>query len=235
MMRVKRFASFELTVTVTRVEVVLMQQLLSNSESLRSAMIKDQIMARGIQDKNVLESMQKIPRELFVSAECRAQAYQDKALPVGPGQTISQPFIVAYMSQMLMLSPGQRVLEIGTGTGYQTAILSRMGAQVFTIELDDQLLRAAQQRLNALGLADGVMFRSGDGTKLFNDLAPFDRIIVTAGSQELPEELVGQLMCGGLMLIPVGRGKTQMMLRIRLRDGVRVEQPLMACRFVPLV
>ncbi len=198
-------------------------------------MVEKQIVARGICDKNVIDAMLRVPRERFVSPDCFTQAYEDKALPVGPGQTISQPFIVAYMTQMLMVEPGHRVLEVGTGTGYQTAILAQIGARICTVELDDNLLRSAMHRLTEMNLAANVSFRSGDGAKAYRDVAPFDRILVTAGSQLLPEELVGQVGCGGLMIIPVGRGKTQMMLRIRVRDGVRIEQPLIACRFVPLV
>ncbi len=212
-----------------------MSQLLDNSVSLRQAMIKDQIAARGVRDRKVLEAMLRIPRELFVSPECRTEAYEDKALPVGPGQTISQPFIVAYMTQMLMLDATHHVLEIGTGTGYQTAILAQLAGQVYTVELDSELTRLATQRLAHLRLDQGVAFRSGNGVEAWRDAGPFDRILVTAGSQTLPEGLVEQLTCGGLMIVPVGRGKTQMMVRIRVRDGVRVEQPLMACRFVPLV
>lgn len=202
---------------------------------LRRAMIRDQIAARGVCDKKVHDAMLRIPRELFVAPECRAEAYEDKALPVGPGQTISQPFIVAYMTQMLMLDPSHRVLEIGTGTGYQTAILAQLAGPIHTVELDAELTRRAAERLTALKLDRRVAFRSGDGVEAWRDAGPFDRILVTAGSQTLPEGLVEQLKCGGLMIVPVGRGKTQMMLRIRVRDGIRVEQPLMACRFVPLV
>lgn len=198
-------------------------------------MIQNHIVARGIRDANVLEAMLRIPRELFVAPECREQAYEDKALPIGPGQTISQPYIVAYMTQMLLLEPTHRVLEVGTGTGYQTAILAQLSAQVHTVELDQNLTQEAAKRLAALGLDQNVAFRSGDGVETWRDAGPFDRILVTAGSPTLPEALMTQLAIGGLMIVPVGRGKTQMMLRLRIRDGVRVEQPLIACRFVPLV
>lgn len=198
-------------------------------------MIRNQIAARGVRDKDVLDAILRVPREVFVSTECRDQAYEDKALPVGPGQTISQPFIVAYMTQMLLLESSHRVLEIGTGTGYQTAILAQLAASVYTVELDANLAHLAEQRLARLKLDRRVAFRSGDGVEAWRNAGPFDRILVTAGSQTMPEALVDQLKCGGLMIIPVGRGKTQMMLRIRLRNGVRVEQPLIACRFVPLV
>ncbi|HNO80200.1 MAG TPA: protein-L-isoaspartate(D-aspartate) O-methyltransferase [Phycisphaerae bacterium] len=198
-------------------------------------MIQNHIVARGICDANVLEAMLRIPRELFVALECREQAYEDKALPIGPGQTISQPYIVAYMTQMLLLEPTHRVLEVGTGTGYQTAILAQLSAQVHTVELDQNLTQEAAKRLAALGLDQNVAFRSGDGVEAWRDAGPFDRILVTAGSPTLPEALMTQLAIGGLMIVPVGRGKTQMMLRLRIRDGVRVEQPLIACRFVPLV
>ncbi|GJM23718.1 MAG: protein-L-isoaspartate O-methyltransferase [Phycisphaerae bacterium] len=198
-------------------------------------MIKDQIAARGVRDKRILDAMLKVPRELFVTKECQAEAYEDKALPVGPGQTISQPYIVGYMTQMLMLEPTHRVLEIGTGTGYQTAILAQLVHRVYSVELDAGLTHLAEERLATLGLDRGVEFRSGDGVEAWRGAGPFDRILVTAGSQTLPEPLMGQLKCGGLMIIPVGRGKTQRMLRIRVRNGIWIEQPLIACRFVPLV
>ncbi|NOX59790.1 MAG: protein-L-isoaspartate(D-aspartate) O-methyltransferase [Planctomycetes bacterium] len=213
----------------------MMVERSENSETLRAQMIQTQIIARGIRDEAVLRAMQSVPRELFVPDKHRGQAYDDKALPVGPGQTISQPFIVAYMSHKLQVESGHRVLEVGTGTGYQTAILAQLSGDVYTVELDAALSRLAAQRLERLGLCRHVVFRSGDGVVACRDAAPFDRILVTAGSESIPEQLVSQLAENGLMIIPVGRGKTQMMLRIRMRKGVRVEQSLLACRFVPLI
>ncbi len=212
-----------------------MVQLLKNSKALREQMIKAQIVARGVRDAHVLDAMRRVPRELFLTGDERAAAYEDKALPVGPGQTISQPYIVAYMTEKLMLDGSHRVLEVGTGTGYQTSILAQLAGHVYTVELDADLSQRAEARVSALGWGDRVSFRAGDGLGAWADAGPFDRILVTAGGQELPEQLASQLACGGVMIVPVGRGKSQMMLRIRQRDGVRVEQPMLACRFVPLI
>lgn len=212
-----------------------MTQLLQNSEKLRERMIREQIVARGVCDAGVLDAMRRVPRELFLIDDERVAAYEDKALPVGPGQTISQPFIVAYMTEKLMLDETQRVLEVGTGTGYQTSILALLAGEVYTVELDADLARRAEASVGALGLGDRVSFRAGDGNAAWEDAGPFDRILVTAGSEKFPERLASQLTDGGVMVVPVGRGKTQMMLRVRQRPGVRVEQPMLACRFVPLI
>src|SRR5438045_3547718 len=162
----------------------------------------DELRARGIRDERVLSAIAAVPREKFLSQEFAYRAYEDSALPIGEGQTISQPFAVAYQSQALTLKPGEKVLEIGTGSGYQAAILAEMGVRVFTIERHIHLLETARKRLDALGYHK-VISRAGDGTRGWEEYAPFDAVIVTAGAPDVPESLAKQLSAtGGRMVIP---------------------------------
>jgi protein-L-isoaspartate(D-aspartate) O-methyltransferase len=187
-------------------------------------------------DAKVVAALRKVPREEFVPAEYRDLAYANRPLPIGHGQTISQPFIVALMTDMLALTPESRVLEVGTGCGYQAAMLAELAARVYTIEVVRPLAEAAEKRLAALGYTN-VEFRTGDGGLGWPEAAPFDRIIVTAAAPVLPETLIGQLAAGGRMVVPVGRqGMTQTLTLIEKdMDGRMTETPRLPVAFVPLV
>ncbi len=190
---------------------------------------------RGIVDQAVLRAMDEVPREHFVPAAQAATAYADRALPIDCGQTISQPYVVAYMTEQLRIKPGHRVLEIGTGSGYQAAVLSRLAREVVSIERYRTLAEAARTRLHTLGY-DNVEVMLGDGLKGAPDRAPFDRILVTAAAEEVPQALVEQLADGGVMVLPLGpHAGTQELVRLTAtRDGLRRED-LLAVRFVPLL
>ncbi|MCW3489700.1 protein-L-isoaspartate(D-aspartate) O-methyltransferase [Dethiobacter alkaliphilus] len=197
-------------------------------------MITTQLMARGIRDERVLNAMRKVPRHEFVAAGKEEYAYADAALPVGHGQTISQPFMVALMTQALQLQGNEKVLEIGTGTGYQTAILAELAKTVYTVEKVSQLSEEAQVRLEHFGY-DNVHYRIGDGTKGWPDNAPYDAMIVTAGGPLVPPSLYDQLAMGGRMVIPTGERKFQDLLLVsKTEDGKEVIS-LGKCGFVPLL
>jgi len=166
-------------------------------------MVADQLIARGITDARVLAAMGELPRHLFVEEALASQAYLDKPLPLGEGQTISQPYMVALMSQILEVAPGAKVLEIGTGSGYQAAVLAKLGADVHTVERIPRLCASARERLLGMGLFN-VHVKQDDGTLGWPSAAPFDRIIVTAGGPEVPQPLVDQLAEGGRLVMPVG-------------------------------
>jgi protein-L-isoaspartate(D-aspartate) O-methyltransferase len=191
---------------------------------------------RGISDQAVLKAMDAVPREHFVAAEFADSAYADQALPIACGQTISQPFVVAYMTEKLEVEPQHRVLEIGTGSGYQAAILARLAREVVSIERYRTLADAARERLKTLGYTN-VTIRSGDGMAGAPDLAPFDRIMVTAAAEQVPEALVAQLAEGGKMVLPVGpRHDAQYIVRLTKQpDGALTREELIAVRFVPLL
>ncbi len=199
----------------------------------REQMIESQIAARGVRDPSVLDAVRAVPRELFVPEAYHNEAYEDRALPIGPNQTISQPYIVAYMTYQLEVRPSDTILEVGTGTGYQAAILARLASIVHTIELDVRLSAMAKTRLEALG-ARNVHFHVGDGTLGYPPAAPYDRIMVTAGCPSVPPALFEQLARDGIMVVPVGENETQTLLRIARRPNGMVETPLIACRFVRL-
>jgi protein-L-isoaspartate(D-aspartate) O-methyltransferase len=191
---------------------------------------------RGISDQAVLRAMEEVPRENFVAPSLIDSAYADQALPIECGQTISQPFVVAYMTEQLEVGPGHRVLEIGTGSGYQAAILSRLAREVVSIERYRTLADAANKRLNALGYTN-VTVRVGDGMAGAPDLAPFDRIIVTAAAEDVPAALAAQLAAGGKMVLPVGpRHDAQYLVSLTKQpDGELTREELIAVRFVPLL
>ena len=197
-------------------------------------MIEAQISARGIDCPAVLHALDATPREWFVADEQKSVAYADRPLPIGEGQTISQPYIVALMSSLLQLRPTDRVLEIGTGSGYQTAILARLAARVFTIERIASLSHRAAERLAAHGFHD-VEFRVSDGSLGWPEAAPFDRIIVTAGAPEIPKPLYEQLAEGGRMVLPVGPDTDQALRVVERRGNECIEQPGIPVRFVPLI
>ena len=189
----------------------------------------------GISDTGVLSAIERIPREAFVPALFRDQAYENRALPIGQGQTLSQPQVVAQMTQALNLHRRLKVLEIGTGSGYQTAVLSRLARRVYTIERYKELLRTAEERLVALRLHN-ITAKVGDGSKGWPQQAPFERIIVTAAPEQVPGALVDQLAPGGLLVLPVGRpGREQDLLRVLKGDEGVVEERIGRVRFVPLV
>ncbi len=190
----------------------------------------------GIRDPAVLRAIAEVPRALFVPERMRGDANADRPLPIGFGQTISQPFVVAYMTEWLRLSGRERVLEVGTGSGYQTAILARLAAEVFSIEIIAPLAeRARDVLLGTLGLRN-VHLRVGDGAAGWEEAAPFDRIVVTAAAPEVPPALVAQLAPGGRMVLPVGDAPDLQVLRVveKGNDGANVSTDLMPVRFVPL-
>jgi protein-L-isoaspartate(D-aspartate) O-methyltransferase len=191
---------------------------------------------RGISDQAVLRAMDEVPREYFVASGFADSAYADQALPIDCGQTISQPYVVAYMTELLGVEPQNRVLEIGTGSGYQVAVLSRLAREVASIERYRTLADAARARIATLGYAN-VTIRVGDGMAGAPDLAPFDRIMVTAAAEEVPEALTAQLAEGGKMVVPVGpRHGTQYIVRLsKHTDGTLSRENLIAVRFVPLL
>jgi protein-L-isoaspartate(D-aspartate) O-methyltransferase len=201
-------------------------------EKLRDDMVRTQIAARGVRDERVLHAMRTVPRHLFVPEDVRSQAYEDHPLPIGEGQTISQPYIVGLMSELLEVKPGDRVLEIGTGSGYQAAVLASMGCEVYTIEIRPQLADTARERLAALGV-QGVHVRAGDGYGGWPQAAPFAGIVVTAAPERTPQPLLDQLTVGGHMVIPVGSFYQQLKVYTRTKDGF-TERDVIPVRFVPM-
>ena len=200
----------------------------------RRRMVQEQLIPRGITDRRVLEALVKVPRHLFVPEALWHQAYSDRPLPIGYGQTISQPYIVALMTEALELQGDERVLEVGTGSGYQAAILAELAKQVYSVERMPELARRARRILDRLGYGN-VLIRVGDGSKGWPERAPFDAIIVTAGAPKVPKALLQQLKVGGRMVIPVGDEHSQELLKIvRLKDGFQQEE-LGGCRFVKLI
>lgn len=203
-------------------------------DALREAMVRDQIRARGIVSPRLLEAMLTVPRHEFVPEGYAELAYGDQPLPIGEGQTISQPFMVAAMIEALELTGAERVLEVGTGSGYQAALLGRLAREVFTIEAISALAEVALERLERLGFSN-VAVRVGDGTLGWPEKAPFDAIVVSAAAPRIPAPLVEQLRDGGRLVIPVGDEQQQELLQVRRRGGDIVSQTLHYCRFVPLV
>lgn len=197
-------------------------------------MVEQQLRRRGIRDEATLRMMLTVPREQFVLPELAACAYDDRALAAGSGQTISQPYIVAYMTEQLQVAPDHRVLEIGTGTGYQTAILAGLAHEVFTVESIPELSRDARRRLERLKY-QRVAYRIGDGSAGWSVHAPYQRIMVTAAAPAIPEPLLDQLAIGGKMILPIGeRAEQRLTLVIKRADG-HDRQPLIGCRFVRLI
>lgn len=200
----------------------------------RARMVRTQLEERGTRDARVLAAMRDVPRHEFVSQELRDQAYEDHPLPIGAGQTISQPYIVAVMLEYLALQPHDRALEVGTGSGYATALLARLCARVYSIERHAELAASAQSVLRHLG-CDNVEVRTGDGAQGWSEAAPFDAILVSAATPSPPQALLAQLSEGGRMVIPVGSSSTQQLQLIRNANGNSQVMWLEGCRFVPLV
>ncbi|HEV7966332.1 MAG TPA: protein-L-isoaspartate(D-aspartate) O-methyltransferase [Candidatus Acidoferrales bacterium] len=204
------------------------------SAAERRAMIETQIRKRGVSSPRVLEALASVPRHKFVPEKFREFAYADKPLPIGEGQTISQPYMVAAMTDALELAGPERVLEIGTGSGYQAAVLSLLAREVLSVENHTTLALAAQERLTALGYAN-VHVHNGDGSAGLTDAAPYDAILVTAGAPEIPQALASQLREGGRIVIPVGDTENQKLMQGMLEYGKLKSRALFDCRFVPLV
>ena len=203
-----------------------------SADELREAMVTTQIAPRGITDPLVLAAMREVPRHLFVPEGQRAHAYEDRALPVGEHQTISQPYIVALMTQLARVEPGAKVLEVGTGSGYQAAILARMGAKVYTVEIIPALAHRARKTLDSLGYRN-ITYRVGDGYRGWPEAAPFGAILVTAAPDHVPQPLVDQLAVGGRLVIPVGAAMQKLMVITRTADGTRREE-IIPVQFVPM-
>lgn len=201
--------------------------------SLRDAMVRDQLATRGISDINVLAAMSKVPRHRFVPPHLVAEAYDDKAIALGPDQSISQPFIVGLMLQELGVSRYQRVLEIGTGSGYQTALLAEMAESVYSVELDERLSKESSKILSELGYRN-IRLRVGDGYEGWPEAAPFDAVIVSAAPTELPRTLVKQLVTGGTMLLPIGEEDDQCLVRIQKTEEGLSHFDLGTVRFVKM-
>lgn len=199
----------------------------------RVRMVETQIVARGVRDPRVLAAMRKVPRHLFVDPAQRAQAYEDHPLPIPGNQTISQPYIVALMTELLELQPGERVLEIGTGSGYQSAVLAELAKEVYTIEIVPELARSAASRLKDLHYRN-ITVREGDGYGGWPEEAPFDAIIVTAAPERIPQPLIEQLAPGGVMVIPVGGFFQELKVFRKSGDGRVTEKDILPVRFVPM-
>jgi protein-L-isoaspartate(D-aspartate) O-methyltransferase len=199
----------------------------------REKMVAVQIEARGIKNTKVLSIMRKLPRHLFVPVGMKSSAYSDEPLPIGEGQTISQPYIVAYMTEALSLKKHEKVLEVGTGSGYQTAILAEMVHEVYTVEMVVSLSEKAQKVLVELGYKN-IYFKIADGTYGWKENAPYDAVMVTAAPSKIPKELISQLKIGGRLIIPVGDFHQDLVLIVREKDGFH-EDKLLPVRFVPLV
>jgi protein-L-isoaspartate(D-aspartate) O-methyltransferase len=209
------------------------QSAAADPAAARNRMINSQLRSRGITNARVLDAMARVPRHRFVPAPLAGQAYDDGPLPIGEDQTISQPYIVAYMTEVLEPRDTDRVLEIGTGSGYQAAVLAELVQDVYTIELIPALARRAKAVLDELGYKN-IHTREGDGYAGWPDAAPFDKIIVTAAPDTIPQALVDQLAVGGIMVVPVGRGDQTMNIVRRTESGV-VTRETLAVRFVPMV
>jgi protein-L-isoaspartate(D-aspartate) O-methyltransferase len=203
---------------------------------LRHAMIENQIIDRGVSDERVIKAMNDVPRHLFVKESLRDLAYADGPLPIGHNQTISQPYIVAYMTEILQPDTHHIVLEVGTGSGYQAAILSKLVNHVYSIEIIPELGKEAANRLDKLGY-DNVTVKIGDGYNGWEEHAPFDRIIVTAAPEQIPKKLVDQLKSGGLMVLPVGKTSFGQDMRVVKKDrtGQVTTQETIPVRFVPMI
>ncbi len=201
---------------------------------LREQMVKTQLIPRGIGNPRVLDAMRRVPRHLFVDNSIAHKTYEDSALPIGRGQTISQPYMVALMTELLALHGDEKVLEIGTGSGYQTAILAELSREVYTIERVGPLAENARRRFQALSY-ENIRVRTGDGTLGWPEEAPFDRIIITASSPDVPPPLIDQMAIDGILVVPVGSRSSQRLLKItKTKDGISTEyhEP---CVFVPLI
>jgi protein-L-isoaspartate(D-aspartate) O-methyltransferase len=203
-------------------------------KELKDFMVKTQLIPRGIKDERVLNAMKKVPRHLFIDESIQYMAYDDMALSIGEGQTISQPYMVAVMTELLELKGNEKVLEIGTGSGYQTAILVELAKDVYTVERVALLANRTEERFHSLGY-NNIHIKVGDGTLGWSEEAPFNRIIVTAGTPRIPNPLIEQLSEGGIIIAPVGDRFSQQLLKVRKSKGKLLEDYHTPCVFVPLI
>lgn len=210
------------------------RSLSTDYEKEREHMVESQLARRGIKDKRVLEAMRQVPRHLFIPEDMRSLAYCDGPLPIGHGQTISQPYIVALMTELLELTGQEKVLEIGTGSGYQAAILSRLARQVYSLERHAALAQQAEKVLAQLGYHN-VMVRVGNGTLGWPEHSPYEAIIITAAAPEVPQPLPDQLADGGRLVAPVGSQWSQVLVKVRRQSDLLIRERLTAVAFVPLV
>lgn len=203
-------------------------------QEARDSMVEQQLASRDIENRRVLEAMREVPRHFFVPAAMRALAYQDSPLPIGSGQTISQPYIVALMTQLADPSEDKKALEVGTGSGYQAAVLSRLVSEVYTIEIVPELVERSKRVLKELGY-DNVFVRQGDGYQGWPEEAPFDIVLVTAAAPRIPQPLIEQLAEGGRLIMPVGQiDGVQVLTRLTRRNGKLEEERVLGVRFVPM-
>jgi protein-L-isoaspartate(D-aspartate) O-methyltransferase len=206
-----------------------------NFEISRRRMVETQIIDRGIHDRMVIDAMLKVPRHIFVEEAMASQAYSDSPLPIGEKQTISQPYMVALMTELLHLNGTEKVLEIGTGSGYQAAVLATIANRVYTIERIRPLALRARKALDSIGLLN-INIKIGDGTDGWSSEAPFDAILVTAGAPDIPDTLLAQLKPGGSLVIPVGNQFEQILVRATLNDDGSIQRETsVSCRFVKLI
>lgn len=205
----------------------------SDFDRKRETMVRTQIEARGVRDSRVLEAMRKVERHLFVPKPLRLLAYADQPLPIGEGQTISQPYIVALMTELLSVKPGDRVLEIGTGSGYQAAVLAELAQEVYSIEIIPKLADRAAKQLSKLGYAN-VHVKAGDGFLGWPEKAPFDGIILTSAPGTIPQPLIDQLKIGGRMVIPMGELSNQILYLVRKSEKGLEREEVIPVRFVPM-
>lgn len=196
-------------------------------------MVREEVEEKGVRDRKVLRALREVPRHLFADSAIDGQAYRGSALPIGWGQTLSQPLVVARMSEALELSGGERVLEVGTGSGYQAAVLARIGCRVYSIERIPELARRSRTLLDSIGV-DNVLIRTGDGTLGWREHAPFDRIVITAGAEDVAEALRSQLGDSGILVAPVG-GKKQELIVLKRENGTDRIDTIGSCHFVPLI
>ena len=201
----------------------------------RRRMVERQVIGRGVSDRRVIDAMLTVPRHKFVEEALEGQSYQDAPLPIGEKQTISQPYMVAVMSEALALDGTETVLEVGTGSGYQAAVLALLADRVFSLERIPSLARRARKVLDGCGFSK-VNIRVADGTHGWQDMSPFDAIVVTAGAPEVPQDYLDQLTIGGRLIIPVGNWNDQILMRItRIGEQEYKEEKMLGCRFVPLI
>lgn len=210
------------------------EKKVNNFDFLREKMVKEQLIARGIKDKKTLSAFKEVPRENFIPCEYHDSAYGDYPTPIGSGQTISQPYIVALMTEKLSLTKDDKVLEIGTGSGYQAAILAKICKEVYGVERFAHLAKRAKDALENLGI-DNVKIKIADGTLGWDEYAPYDAIVVTAAAPEIPQPLVEQLKENGRLVIPVGSMGSQSLIRATKKKGELDKELICGCVFVPLV
>lgn len=226
---------FQMFIFLTPFGLIMHSASAQEYEKERADMVETQIEHRGIRSNNVLEAMKKVPRHMFVPSNAVSMAYSDRPLPIGYDQTISQPYIVAFMSEALDVDPGDKILEIGTGSGYQAAVLAEMGMEVWTIEIVPKLAEFAKENLKKTGYSQ-VNVKCGNGFKGWPDQAPFDAIILTAAPDEIPETLVDQLKTGGTMILPVGPVHSiQRLIKVTRKEKGIKQKTLLPVRFVPMI